>query len=321
MVSFNEYYSFREFIKGFAPYFKILSLFFGVAYIVFATLLKRRKFIRIVSLFSLIFFITSFILIIYFHLTIYNSVYLTANFLQTPIRIFPPLWIESEKIFFWTFLIILFSFPILFSIKNDLNKIKPICYVIAAFLFASAFLDPFSNPLPGLHSEITTLESAANSWQTSSSISYIMNFLYRIKYFYHSTYMWIHPPLLFISYALFSLAFPYHLLLMFNKDPRRYFFEQFSYKLVALGYIFLTFGMLVGYPWAIEAWSNEAWWWSPKINVSIMMWLFYTAHLHARIFHKEWMKRFSFVLGALSFASLIFTYTATYVMPGVHSYG
>ncbi|MCX7831296.1 MAG: cytochrome c biogenesis protein [Actinobacteria bacterium] len=320
MVSFSEYYSFRHIIQDFAPFFKIISLFFAIAYIVFASL-KKRKSIRIISFISSLFFFVSFLIILYFHIKIYNNIYLTANFLKTPLRLFPPLWIESEKIFFWTFLMLLFSFPVLISSKNDLEKIKPICFIIAAFLIAVAFIDPFSNPLPILHSEITALESAANSWQSGPSISYIMNFYYRVKYFYHSAYMWIHPPLLFISYALFSLAFPYHLMLIFKKDSPNSLFEEFSYKLVALGYIFLTFGMLVGYPWAIEAWSNEAWWWSPKINVSIMMWLFYTAYLHARIYPQNWTKRTSFVLGALSFVSLIFTYATTYFMPGVHSYG
>jgi ABC-type transport system involved in cytochrome c biogenesis permease subunit len=80
--------------------------------------------------------------------------------------------------------------------------------------------------------------------------------------------------------------------------------------------------MLIGYPWAVEAWQGQSWWWSAKINVSITMWLLYTAYLHARLYiGRRFTGRFSLILAIVSFLSLIFTYLTTYLIPGVHSYG
>ena len=85
------------------------------------------------------------------------------------------------------------------------------------------------------------------------------------------------------------------------------------------GYILLTAGMLIGYPWAIEAWP-ENWWWDPKICSSIMMWLFYSAYLHIRIYsHKKLMWHFEAVLGVLCYVSLVFTYVMSYFFKGEHT--
>lgn len=322
MVSFVDYHEAREFLQALAPYFKaLMSLYFILFLKGFFS--PSNKYLRKVFVFSLLTVAFFFGLLLWFHLKIYNVVYLSAGFLPAPLRLFPPFWIETEKLFFWLFLSQLASLPLFLSRKEGLIEVtKPVSLAFSIFFLVVTIFDPFTNPLPKLHEELSMLEKAANAGLSTTAVGYIINFFYRVKYFYHSTYMWIHPPLLFASYAFFVIAFPLHLKLLINK---RFLFEDTiennAYGLVALGYLFLTLGLLVGYPWALEAWKNEAWWWSPKINVSIMMWLFYTAYLHGRIYRGSKLASYSTYLGVLSFAFLIFTYMATYLLPGVHSYG
>ena len=77
--------------------------------------------------------------------------------------------------------------------------------------------------------------------------------------------------------------------------------------------------MLLGFPWALMSWQGEAWWWSGKVNMSIMMWLLYTAYLHARLYlRRRGMWKTVAALAVLSFLILVLTYVATYVVPGAH---
>ena len=98
-------------------------------------------------------------------------------------------------------------------------------------------------------------------------------------------------------------------------------FETTAYRWARFGYVWLTLGMLLGFPWALAAWQGEAWWWSGKVNMSLMMWLLYTAYLHARLYlRRSGMWRAVAALAVLSFVILVLTYIATYVVPGAHSY-
>jgi cytochrome c biogenesis factor len=55
--------------------------------------------------------------------------------------------------------------------------------------------------------------------------------------------------------------------------------------------------------------------------MSIMMWLLYTAYLHARLYlRRRGMWKAVAALAVLSFLILVLTYITTYVVPGAHSY-
>jgi ABC-type transport system involved in cytochrome c biogenesis permease subunit len=69
------------------------------------------------------------------------------------------------------------------------------------------------------------------------------------------------------------------------------------------------------------SWQGEAWWWSGKVNMAIMMWVLYTAYLHARLYLRtRSMWKLVAAIAVISFAILLLTYAATYVVPGAHSY-
>ena len=123
--------------------------------------------------------------------------------------------------------------------------------------------------------------------------------------------------MLFIAYATLVITAAACVYMLFKQDK---IYDEIAYRYAKIGYLLLTIGMLIGYPWAVEAWKDSAWWWDPKISGSIMMWVLYTAYLHAHIYvGRAKMRRVTAGLGLVCFTSLIFTYLLTYIVPGIHS--
>ncbi|ADC65543.1 cytochrome c assembly protein [Ferroglobus placidus DSM 10642] len=201
------------------------------------------------------------------------------------IRFYPPFWIENEKLFFWFFL----SAVLLLKVREGKEFSKIALLIMLLFVI---FVQNPSNPLPNLRRELELFNPA-----------YIDYYAARAAYFYNSPYMWIHPPLLFLAYAYLLHSFALSLA------------KKNEYDFAKNGYLFLTLGLIFGYPWAIIAWG-ENWWWDPKIAMSIMLWVIYTAYLHARIGGKFYRE-----INLAGFGSLVATYLMTYLLPGVHGYG
>lgn len=317
-MNLENYLQAREIVVSVSPIFKGIGFFLSFLLFLSCFLPFLRKKVRLTMLSSLLFLMLGFIFTLYFHYEISRNVFFESPSIPgIRVSLYAPLWIESEKLFFWLLLYFLFAVTFLKKATN-MHLETGIFLTSAIFMALVSFLDPFSNPLPQLHNEIISFSNAL----THFNIPAIMSFVGRIQHFYNTPYMWIHPPLLFASYALFLLALPAFILGLFSSINTAIDYERFAYSPMKLGYILLTVGMLVGYPWALEAWQGSAWWWSPKINTSIMMWLLYTAYMHSRIYMgRKGFARLTCVLGIISFTALIFTYITTYLIPGVHSYG
>ncbi len=262
-------------------------------------------------------YIIGFIFLIWFHFRTYTAVSIDyPAFLRQVIpvkssRFIIPLWIESEKLYFWAMASSIFVLTL--KGRRDLVSFTGIILsVFSAIIFF--YSNPFDDPLPIVDREITAWYSALGQ----GDVSQIAGTLYgRITYYYNSTYMWTHPPMLFIAYATLIITFAACVHMLLRNDG---IYDEIAYRYAKPGYILLTAGMLIGYPWAIEAWKDSAWWWDPKISGSIMLWALYSAYLHARIYvSRGKMRRTTAVLGIVSFASLIFTYLLTYIVPGIHS--
>jgi len=99
--------------------------------------------------------------------------------------------------------------------------------------------------------------------------------------YYNAWYMWVHPPLLFLSYGAFVVAFAALVRALAKRSEE---LEAVAAGWARIGYLPLTAGILLGVPWALMAWTDQAWWWSGKVNLSLMMWLLYSAWLHARLY-------------------------------------
>jgi cytochrome c biogenesis factor len=227
----------------------------------------------------------------------------------------PPLWIESEKLYVWALITALMG---VFMRRHRDELLPGVMLAVAALAAAGVLLgQPFTDPLPGLLGQYSGyLDGMAQGGQAAFGTFQGMEAAR--QYYYNAWFMWVHPPLLFFSYGAFTLSFLASLLMMRHRHSA---YETTAYRWARFGYLPLTFGMLIGFPWALAAWTGEAWWWSGKVNMSIMMWLLYTAVLHARLYLRQrGMWKVVASLAVLSFVILILTYITTYVVPGAHSY-
>jgi cytochrome c biogenesis factor len=229
-------------------------------------------------------------------------------------RMAVPLWVESEKLFVWAAMLAV----LLLVARRHADEILPLGSGLLLVLVAGALLlgRPFTDPLPDFLGQYSGyLQAMEAGGQTAAAAFQGMEG--SRQFFYNTWYMWVHPPLLFLSYGAFAMSFCAALVAAWK---RRSMYEQTAYRWARFGYLPLTAGMLLGFPWAILAWSGESWWWSGKVNMSIMMWLLYTAYLHLRLYlRKRGMWRWVLALAFVSFASLVLTYVTTYVVPGAHS--
>ena len=96
--------------------------------------------------------------------------------------------------------------------------------------------------------------------------------------------------------------------------------DNWSYRIIGLGFPFLTIGIISGGVWANEAWGSY-WSWDPKETWALITWLVFAAYLHARI-TKGWEGRKTAILGGLGFFVIWICYLGVnFLGKGLHSYG
>jgi cytochrome c-type biogenesis protein CcmF len=91
----------------------------------------------------------------------------------------------------------------------------------------------------------------------------------------------IHPPLLYIGYVGFSVAFAFAIAAMLsgNLDQR---WAKWTRPWTTLAWMFLTLGIMLGSWWAYYELGWGGWWfWDPVENASFMPWLIGTALIHS----------------------------------------
>jgi hypothetical protein len=226
-----------------------------------------------------------------------------------------PVWIESEKLYALALLMAIIAV----MARRHGDELRPLLAGAAAALAAGALAigRPFTTPLPDFLAQYQGYLAAWGSGDARAAAQAFAGIEGSRQYFYNAWYMWVHPPLLFVSYGAFAASFAATVLMVAH---RRSSYEQTAYRWARLGYLPLTAGMIVGMPWAIIAWKGEAWWWSGKVSMSLMMWALYTAYLHGRLYlRRPGMWKVVAVLSAVAFVALVLTYLTTYLVPGVHS--
>jgi ABC-type transport system involved in cytochrome c biogenesis permease subunit len=234
---------------------------------------------------------------------------LTGHVLAAP-------WIESEMLFIWALLVALMG---VFMRRHRDELLRGVTLSAAVLTFCAMLLGrPLTNPLPSLVGQYTSYIQAMMSTSAQAAGDAFQSMEGARQYYYNAWFMWVHPALLFLSYAAFVISFLATLAMIRERHSA---YETTAYRWARLGYLALSAGMILGLPWALMSWQGEAWWWSGKINMSIMMWMLYTAYLHARLYLRtRGMWKMVASLAILSFAILLLTYLATYVVPGAHSY-
>lgn len=94
--------------------------------------------------------------------------------------------------------------------------------------------------------------------------------------------------------------------------------DEYSYRLVAFGFITLTCMIIAGAIWANASWGSY-WSWDPTETWSLVVWFVYGLYLHGRVTFR-WKGRISawFIVGSFVF-SLVAFFVLPYFVKGQHS--
>ena len=96
--------------------------------------------------------------------------------------------------------------------------------------------------------------------------------------------------------------------------------DIWSYRIIGLGFPFLTIGIISGAVWANEAWGSY-WSWDPKETWALITWLVFAIYLHSRLL-KGWEGRKAALLGSCGFFVIWICYLGVnFLGKGLHSYG
>lgn len=182
---------------------------------------------------------------------------------------------------------------------------------IGVFVLPVAFLImAYASIAPGINNRIEPLIPALQSnWLTS------------------------HVLTCFMGYAAFTVAFALGIIFLIKgktggdvakadgfigRLPSEYQMDDLMYSSTALGFIFLTLGIVTGSVWAHYAWGSY-WSWDPKETWSLITWLVYAVMLHARLV-RGWRGRRMAIMAIVGFACVLFTYLGVNLLPSLHSY-
>ena len=208
---------------------------------------------------------------------------------------------ESLIFFSWTIVLLYLVFEWRIKNKSLGTFVVPVAFITMAFASLS----------PNINNRIQPLIPALQSnWLTS------------------------HVMTCFMGYAAFAIAFGLGLHACcqgsFRKViqtlrvhscrllPERDNLDELIYQSIALGFVFLSLGIITGSVWAHYAWGSY-WSWDPKETWSLITWLVYAALLHARLVRGWRGKRIAF-MSIIGFACVLFTYLGVNYLPGLHSY-
>jgi len=148
-----------------------------------------------------------------------------------------------------------------------------------------------------------------------------------------SYWLWIHTTLAFIGDASFAMAAGIglmyvvqerfvkkkHLGSLFHRLPSLKLLDEINYKLVSIGFPFLSLAIITGTIWAQSVFGSF-WRWDPKEVWSLITWFIYVFVLHARL-RQGWRGRKAAYLSIFGFLVVLFTFFGVnLLMKGYHSF-
>ncbi len=96
--------------------------------------------------------------------------------------------------------------------------------------------------------------------------------------------------------------------------------DYWGYRIISLGFIFLTIGILSGAVWANEAWGSY-WSWDPKETWAFITWIVFAIYLHTRT-NIKLKGRNSAIVASIGFFVIWICYFGVNLLGiGLHSYG
>nr|AGW04488.1 cytochrome c biogenesis protein [Astephanus triflorus] len=96
--------------------------------------------------------------------------------------------------------------------------------------------------------------------------------------------------------------------------------DYWSYRIISLGFLFLTIGILSGAVWANEAWGSY-WNWDPKETWAFITWIVFAIYLHTRT-NRNPQGENSAIVASIGFLIIWICYFGVNLLGlGLHSYG
>nr|YP_009764697.1 cytochrome c heme attachment protein [Canavalia cathartica]YP_009940743.1 cytochrome c heme attachment protein [Canavalia gladiata]QVX29209.1 cytochrome c heme attachment protein [Canavalia villosa]BCG44812.1 Cytochrome c biogenesis protein CcsA [Canavalia rosea]QIS94974.1 cytochrome c heme attachment protein [Canavalia cathartica]QNZ92585.1 cytochrome c heme attachment protein [Canavalia gladiata] len=130
------------------------------------------------------------------------------------------------------------------------------------------------------------------------------------------------------SYFLINESFYFAEIKYMSMKERNYYRSQFiqqlgrwGYRIISLGFIFLTIGIISGAVWANEAWGSY-WNWDPKEIWAFITWTIFAIYLHTRKNKKLEENVNSSIVASIGFLIIWVCYLGINLLGiGLHSYG
>lgn len=148
-----------------------------------------------------------------------------------------------------------------------------------------------------------------------------------------SYWLGIHTALAFIGDAAFAMAFGIGIMYLiqerhvkskklgglFQRLPNLQILDEVNYKLITIGFPFLTLAIITGALWAESAWGSY-WRWDPKEVWSLITWFIYALVLHARL-TAGWRGKRAAILSIVGFCIVLFTFFGVnLLLKGLHAF-
>jgi cytochrome c-type biogenesis protein CcsB len=148
-----------------------------------------------------------------------------------------------------------------------------------------------------------------------------------------SYWLGIHTVLAFIGDAAFAMAFGIgimyliqehyvkskHIGGLFRKLPSLQILDEINYRLITIGFPFLTLAIITGALWAESAWGSY-WRWDPKEVWSLITWFIYASVLHVRL-TVGWRGKRAAILSIIGFCAVLFTFFGVnLLLKGLHRF-
>nr|QXI89185.1 cytochrome c heme attachment protein [Gentiana aristata] len=96
--------------------------------------------------------------------------------------------------------------------------------------------------------------------------------------------------------------------------------DYWGYRIISLGFLFLTIGILSGAVWANEAWGSY-WNWDPKETWAFITWIIFAIYLHTRT-NRNLQEENSAIVASMGFLIIWICYFGVNLFGvGLHSYG
>jgi len=148
-----------------------------------------------------------------------------------------------------------------------------------------------------------------------------------------SYWLGIHTVLAFIGDAAFAMAFGIglmylvqehyvkskHLGGLFKRLPSLQTLDEINYRLITIGFPFLSLAIITGALWAESAWGSY-WRWDPKEVWSLITWFIYASVLHVRL-TVGWRGKRAAILSIIGFCAVLFTFFGVnLLLKGLHRF-